>query len=75
MTFSQVLSARARRSEREERAVQLVDAMNHHFEGIADAQKFGIDGERELAERKDAFGFAADVDEHFVFVLLNDRAG
>jgi len=49
--------------------------MNHDFDGVADAQQFGVDGERELAERKDAFGFSADVDEHFVFVSLDDRAG
>jgi hypothetical protein len=49
--------------------------MHHHFDGVADAQQFGIDCERELAEGKDAFGFSADVDEHFVFVFLNDRAG
>ena len=36
---------------------------------------FGIDGERELAEGKDAFGLTADVDEHFVLIFLNDGAG
>jgi hypothetical protein len=58
-----------------ERPVQLVDSVNHYLDGVADAQKFWIDGERELAERKDAFGLAADVDQHLVLVLLNDRAG
>ena len=58
-----------------ERSVQLVDAMDHHFERVADVQQFRIDCERELAERKDAFGLAADVDEHFVLIFLDDRAG
>jgi len=58
-----------------ERSVHLVDAVNHDFERVADPQQFGIDGERELAEGKDAFGFAADVDEHFVLIFLNDGAG
>jgi hypothetical protein len=48
--------------------------MHHDFECIADLEQFGIDRERELSEGEDAFGFPADVDEHFVFVLLNDRA-
>jgi hypothetical protein len=49
--------------------------MHHHFERIADAQQFRIDGQRELAERQDAFGFAADVDQHFILIFLDDRAG
>jgi hypothetical protein len=47
--------------------------MNHHFDGIADAQQLWIDRQGEFAKREDAFGFAADVDEHFVLVFLNDR--
>ena len=54
----------------EERAVHVVDAMDHHFERVADLEFFGIDGEREFAERKNAFGFAADVDEQFVLIFL-----
>ena len=57
-----------------QRAVHLVDAMDHHFERVADFQRFGIDREREFAERQDAFGFTADVDEQFVFIFLNDEA-
>jgi hypothetical protein len=49
--------------------------VNHHLEGVADLEEPRIDGERQLAERKDAFGFTADVDQQFVLVLLNDRAG
>jgi hypothetical protein len=49
--------------------------MDHDFERVADPKQFRIDGERELAERKDAFGFAADVDQQFVFIFLDDRAG
>jgi hypothetical protein len=49
--------------------------MNHDFERVADAQQSWIDGERELAEWEDAFGLTADVDQQFVFVFLNDRAG
>ena len=66
--------ARAALGEKE-RAVDLVDAMDHDFEGVADAQRLWIDGERELAEGKHAFGLAADVDEQFVLVFLDDRAG
>jgi hypothetical protein len=49
--------------------------MNHHLDGVSNAQKFGIDGERQLAERKDAFGLAADVDEDLVLILLDDGSG
>jgi hypothetical protein len=49
--------------------------MDHDFERIADFDQLRIDGEREFAEGKDAFGFAADVDEQFVFVFLNDHPG
>lgn len=58
-----------------ERAVHFVDAVNHYFDGIADLEQFGIDGERQLAERKYAFGLSADVDQHFIFVSLDDRPG
>ena len=58
-----------------ERSVHLVDAVNHHFDGIADFEQFGIDGERQFAERKYAFRLSADVDQHFVFVSLDDRPG
>jgi hypothetical protein len=37
--------------------------MNHDFERIADFEQLRLDGERQLAERKHAFGFTADVDE------------
>jgi hypothetical protein len=49
--------------------------MDHHFERVADFEFFGFDRKRKLPEREDAFGFAADVDEQFVFVFLNDDAG
>ena len=49
--------------------------MYHDLERIADFEEFRIDREGELAKREDAFGFAADVDEHFVLVPLDDRAG
>jgi hypothetical protein len=49
--------------------------MNHHFDGIADLEQFGIDGERQLAERKYAFGLSAYVDQHFILVPLDDRTG
>jgi hypothetical protein len=35
----------------------------------------GLDRERELAEREDALGLAADVDEQFVLVFGDDDAG
>jgi len=47
----------------EQRSVHLVDAMNHDFERVADFEEFRVDGEREFAERKDAFGFSADVNQ------------
>ena len=59
----------------EQRSVLLVDAMDHHFELVADVEFFGLDGERELAERKNAFGLAADVDEQFVLIFFDDDAG
>ncbi len=37
-------------------------------------KQLGVDRERELAEWKHAFRFAPYVDEHFVLVLLDDRA-
>jgi hypothetical protein len=49
--------------------------MHHHLDGVADFEELGIDSERQLAEGKHAFGLAADVDEHFVFVFLDDRSG
>jgi hypothetical protein len=58
-----------------ERSVHLVDAVNHHFDGIADLEQFGINGERQLAERKYAFGLSTDVDQHFILVSLDDRTG
>lgn len=58
-----------------ERSVHLVDAVDHHFDGIADLEEFGIDGERQLAERKYAFRLSADVDQHFILVTLDDRTG
>jgi hypothetical protein len=49
--------------------------MNHHFERVADFESFGFDRERELAEGKNAFGFASDVHQQFVLIFLNDDAG
>jgi hypothetical protein len=49
--------------------------MNHDIERIADFEEFRVDGEREFAERKNAFGFSADVDQQLVLVFLNDGAG
>jgi hypothetical protein len=49
--------------------------VDHHFDGIADLEEFGIDGERQLAERKYAFRLSADVDQHFILVTLDDRTG
>jgi hypothetical protein len=49
--------------------------VDHDFEGVADLQFLRFDRERELAERKDAFGLAADVDEQFVLIFRNDDAG
>jgi hypothetical protein len=46
--------------------------VNHHLDGIANLQEFWIDCEGEFAERKDAFGLSADVDEDFVLVFLDD---
>ena len=75
MTFSQVLSARARRSLEIELAVVLVDPMDHHFELVADVELFRLDRERELAEGQDALGLAADVDEQLVLIFCDDDAG
>jgi hypothetical protein len=49
--------------------------MDHHLERVADLERLEVDRERELARREHAFGFAADVDEQFVFVLLDDQTG
>ncbi|HEX3467832.1 MAG TPA: hypothetical protein VHT05_07135 [Candidatus Elarobacter sp.] len=49
--------------------------MDHDFQGVADLELLRFDRERQLAEREDAFGFAADVDEQFVLVLGDDDAG
>jgi hypothetical protein len=48
--------------------------MDHDLEGVADFERLGFDRERKLAEWKHAFGFAADVDQQFVFVFLNYQA-
>jgi hypothetical protein len=37
--------------------------MHHDLELVSDPQRLRVDGERELFERKDAFGFSSDVDE------------
>ena len=58
-----------------ELAVLLVDPMDHHLELIADAQFLRFDRERELAERQDALGLAADVNEQFVLIFCDDDAG
>src|SRR5579863_10392556 len=58
-----------------ERSVHLVNAVNHHLDGVADLEQLGIDGERQLAERKYAFGLSADVNQHFILVPLDDRTG
>jgi hypothetical protein len=49
--------------------------VDHDFQGVADLQLLRFDRKRELAERKDAFGLAADVDEQLVLVLGDDDAG
>jgi hypothetical protein len=49
--------------------------MDHDFEGVADLELLRFDRKRELAEREDAFGLAADVDEQFVLILGDDDAG
>jgi hypothetical protein len=49
--------------------------VDHHFEGVADLELLRLDRERQLAEREDAFGLAADVDEQLVLVLGDDDAG
>jgi hypothetical protein len=48
--------------------------MNHYFEFVADAELFGLDDERELAEGQNALGLAADVDQQFVLIFCNDDA-
>jgi hypothetical protein len=48
--------------------------MDHHFEFVADAELFGLDDERELAEGQDALGLAADIDEQLVLIFCNDDA-
>ena len=48
----------------------LIDPMDHHFKFVADVELFGFDREREFAEGKHAFGFAADVDEQLVLIFL-----
>src|SRR6202163_2208866 len=58
-----------------ELAVLVVDPVDHDFQGVADLELLGFDRERELAERQDALGLAADVDEQFVLVLGDDDAG
>ena len=60
---------------KKERSVHLVDAVNHHFDGIANLEQLGIDGEGQLAEGKYAFGLSADVDEYLILVPLDDRSG
>jgi hypothetical protein len=55
--------------------VLVVDPVDHDFQGVADLELFRLDRERELAERQDAFGFAADVDEELVLILGDDDAG
>ncbi len=52
-----------------ELTVLLVDPMDHHLELVADVEFLRLDGERELAEWKNAFGLAADVDEQFVLIF------
>ncbi len=66
---------RARAAFRQEqRSVELVDAVHHHLEGVAHLEQFVVDCKRELAEGEHAFGLAADVDEQFVLVFLDDHA-
>ena len=65
--------ARAPLGEKE-RAVVVVDAMDHHFQRIADFQIFGLYGQREFAERQRAFGFAADIYQQFILILRDDQS-
>jgi hypothetical protein len=60
---------------KEQRAIHVIDPVDHDFEGVPDLEIFWFNGERELAERQNAFGLTADVDEQFVLVFLNDDAG
>jgi hypothetical protein len=48
--------------------------MDHDLERVAYFQFSGVDREREFAERQNAFGFAADVDEELVLILRDDQA-
>src|SRR5580704_7629641 len=57
-----------------QRPVPLTHAVHHHFQRVTDLEPFGIDGERKFAEGKPPLGFSADVNQHFVLILLNDRA-
>jgi hypothetical protein len=49
--------------------------MDHDFQRVADHELLRFDRERELAEREDALGLAADVDQEFVLILGDDDAG
>jgi len=49
--------------------------VDHDFQGVADLQFFWLDRERELAERQNTLGLAADVDEKLVLILRDDDAG
>jgi hypothetical protein len=49
--------------------------VDHDFQGVADLQLFRLDRERELAERQNPFGLAADVDQQLILVLGDDDAG
>ncbi len=53
----------------------IIDAMNHHFELVADLERLRIDRETQLAERKRAFRLASDVDQQFFLILGDDDAG
>ena len=55
--------------------VLVVDPVDHDFQSVADLQFFGLDRERELAERQNTLGLAADVDEKLVLILRDDDAG
>jgi hypothetical protein len=49
--------------------------VDHDFQGVADLQLLRLDRQRELAERQNPFGLAADVDQEFVLILGDDDAG
>ena len=73
MTFSQVLRRAGALLAEEQRAVLVVDPVDHDLELVADLQFLRLDRDRQLAEAEDTFGLAADVDEQLVLILRDDE--